>query len=95
MLALGGEIDAVIEIAGDHVGRAADHRLERFRAALEVDDLDVEAGLLELAELVGEDGRQIAEAAAAADGERDLGLRQRQARRQQQGGERNDKTADE
>ena len=89
MLALGGEIDAVVEIAGHHVGAAADHGLERFRAALEVDHLDLDAGLLEFAELLGQHGRQIAQAAAAADGERDLGLREREARRQNKRGERN------
>ncbi len=62
MLALGGEIDAVVEIAGDHIGAAADHGLERLRAALEVDDLDIDAGLLEFAELLGQHGRQIAQA---------------------------------
>ena len=95
MLALGGEIDAVVEIAGHHVGAAADHGLERLRAALEVDHLDIDAGLLELAELLGEHGRQIAQAAGAADGERDLGLREREARRQQQRGERSNEPPDE
>ena len=80
MLALGGEIDAMVEIAGDDVGRAADHRLERFRAALEVDDVDIHAGLFVFAELLGQHGRQIAEAGAAADRERHLRLRQRNAR---------------
>ena len=42
LLALGGEIDAVIEIAGDDVGAAAEHRLQRLRAALEIDQFDSE-----------------------------------------------------
>src|ERR1700690_1819894 len=88
MLALGGEIDAVVEIAGHHVGAAAYHSLERLRAALEVDDLDIDAGFLELTELLGQDSRQIAQAATAADGDRDLGLRERETRRQQKRGER-------
>ena len=51
-LVLGGQIDAMIEIAGHHVGAAADHGGERLRAALEIDDLDVEAGLFVFAELL-------------------------------------------
>ena len=30
MLALGGEIDAMVEISGDDVGASADHSLERL-----------------------------------------------------------------
>ena len=52
MLVLGGEIDAMIEIAGYDVGAAADHGVERLRAALEVDHLDIDAGLLVFAELL-------------------------------------------
>jgi len=53
MLALGGEIDAMIEITGDDIGAAANNCLERFGTALEVDDLYIDAGLLVLAERLG------------------------------------------
>ncbi len=90
MLALRGEVDAVIVIARDHVGRAADHRLERLRATLEVDQFDIDAGLLVLAELLGQHGRQVAQAARTADRDRDLGLglRNRDAGQQRQRAER-------
>ena len=91
VLALGGEIDAVVEIARHHVGAAANDGLERFRAALEVDDVDVDARLFEFAELLGEHRRQIAQAAAATDRERDLRLREREAARQHKRGEHRDK----
>ena len=65
----------MVEIAGHHVGAAAEHRLQRVRAALEVDQFDVEAGLVVFAELLGQHGRQIAQAGAAADRDRDLALR--------------------
>src|SRR4029078_5500612 len=82
MLTLGGKIDAVIEIAGHHVGAAADYGLERFRATLEVDDLDIDAGLFVFAERMGEHRRQITEAEAAADRKRHLRLCKRKATRQ-------------
>ena len=79
----------MIEIARHDIGAAADHGGERLRAALEVDHLDLDAGLLEFAELLGQHGRQIAQAGRAADGERDLGLRQSaSARHQDQSRER-------
>jgi hypothetical protein len=75
LLLLRCEIDAMVEIAGNDVGAAAEHGLERVRAALEVDQLDIEAGLLVLAELLGEHRRQVAQAGAAAHCDRDLALR--------------------
>ena len=89
MLALGGEIDAMVEITGDDIGAAADHSLERLRAALEIDDLDIDAGLLIFAERLRQHGGQVAQARPAADGERDLRLRERKAARQDERGERN------
>ena len=90
LLLLGGKIDAVVEIAGNHVGAAAEHGLERVRAALQVDQFDGKAGLVEFAELLGQHRRQIAQAGAAPDRDRDLALRcgktGRQHQRQQRPG---------
>ena len=83
-LVLGGEIDAMVEIAGHHVGAAADHRGERLRAALEIDQFDLDAGLFVFAELLGQHGRQIAQAARPADRDGDLRLRGGCARHQRQ-----------
>ena len=47
----------MIVIARHHIGRAADHGLQRLRAALEVDQLDLEPGLIEFAELLCDVGR--------------------------------------
>ena len=74
-LLLGGEIDAVVEIAGHHVGAAAEYGLERVRAALEIDQFDGKAGLFVFTELFCQHGRQVAQAGAAADGDGDLALR--------------------
>ena len=85
VLVLGGEIDAMVEIAGHHVGAAADHRGERLRAALEIDHLDIDAGLFVFAELLGQHGRQVAQAARAADRDGDLrSARAASARHQRQ-----------
>ena len=98
MLALGGEIDAMVEIARDYVGRAAHHRLERHRAALELDYVDIDTGLFEFAELVRQHGRQVAQAARATDGERDFRLRRcrtgHQAGRQNEHGQRRCETTE-
>ncbi len=75
LLLLGGEIDAVVEIAGNHVGAAAEHGLERVRAALQIDQFDGKAGLVEFAKLLCQHGRQIAQAGAAPHRDRDLALR--------------------
>src|SRR4029077_3799927 len=85
MLALGREIDAVVEITRYDVGAAADHSFEGFRTALEVDDLDIEAGLFVLAERLCQHGGQIAQARPATDRKGDLGLRKRDAARQHNG----------
>jgi hypothetical protein len=74
----------MIEIAGDHVGASTHHGLERIGPALELDHLDIDAGLVEFAELLGQHRGQIAQARRAAYGERDLRLRESEARRQQQ-----------
>ena len=50
----------MVEIAGHHIGAAAEHGLECVRTALQVDQFDGKAGLVELAELLGEHRRQIA-----------------------------------
>ena len=72
VLALGLHADGVLVGAGDHVDRAADQRLQRLRAAGEIVDRDVEALLLEVAELLGERQRQVVEQALAADAERQV-----------------------
>ena len=81
----------MVEIAGHHVGAAAEHGLERIRTALEVDQFDGKAGLVVFAELLGQHGRQIAQAGAAADRDGDLALRcgktGRQRQRQQRPGQ--------
>ena len=74
LLLLGGKIDAMVEIAGHHVGTAAEHGFERIRAALEVDQFDRDARLLVFAKLFRQYGRQVAQAAAATDGDGDLAL---------------------
>src|SRR4029079_9475098 len=85
MLALGRKIDAVVEIARYDVGAAADDSFEGFRAALEIDDLDIDAGLFVFAERLCQHGGQIAQARSAADCKSDLGLRKRKAARQHNG----------
>jgi hypothetical protein len=75
LLLLGGQIDAMVEIAGHHVGAAAEHGFQRVRAALEVDQLDGKPRLFVFAELLGQHGGQIAQAGAAADRDRNLALR--------------------
>ena len=78
----------MVEVARDDVGAAAQHRGQRLRAALEADEFDVEAGLVVFAELLGQHGGQVAEAAGAADRDAHLhlALRQRQAGQQRQDG---------
>ena len=93
LLLLGGEIDAVVEIAGDHVGAAAEHGLERVRAALQIDQFDRKPRLVEFAKLLGQHGRQIAQAGAAADGDGDLALRRREIGHQEQRQQRRGKPA--
>src|SRR5205085_10091054 len=63
--------------ARDEVGAPADQRLQRFRAAREVDDLDVQAFCLEVAEAVGQRKRQIVEERLPAHGDLDALLLQR------------------
>jgi hypothetical protein len=84
----------VIEISRHHVGAAAEHRSQRLRAALEVDQFDIEPGLLVFAELLCQHRRQVAEAASAADRDGDLGLRRRRTRGQHQRAERDRKLAE-
>ena len=83
----------MVEIAGDHVGAAAEHGPERIGAALQIDQFDGKAGVLEFAKLLGQHGRQIAQAAAAPDRDRDLALRCRQTGRQHQRQQRRGKPA--
>jgi hypothetical protein len=63
--------------AGDHVGAAADHRLQRFRAAGEIRDLDLEPLVLEVALALRDRERQVVEQALAAHRDRDLLLLRR------------------
>jgi len=70
------------------------HGLERFRTALELDDVNLDTGLFEFAQRFGEHGRQIAQARGAADSDGHFRLRQRQARRQNECGKRGDKVPD-
>jgi hypothetical protein len=57
--------------AADHVGAAADQRFERLRAALEVEDLDLQAFPGEEAAALGDGQRQISDERFAADGKLD------------------------
>ena len=68
-LALGLHLNGVIEAAGDDVGAAAHERLQGARAALEIGDLDLEAGVAEIAEALGHGEREIEQRGAAADRE--------------------------
>ena len=94
MLALGGEIDTVVEITRYDVSAAADHGLEQLRAALEVDDFDIDAGLLIFAQRLRKHGGQVAQARPATDGERHFRLCERKARRKDERGERNTEPPD-
>ncbi len=73
-LALHLHADGVLIGAGDDVGRAADQRLQRLRAAAEIGDGDVEALLLEVAEPLGQRQLQVIEQPLAADAERQVFL---------------------
>ena len=53
--------------AGHHVGAAADHRLQRARAAREVADAHVQALVLEVAQALGDGERQVVQRGLAAD----------------------------
>ena len=65
----------MVEIAGHHIRAAAEHRLQRIRTALEIDQLDADAGFVEFAELARQHRRQVAQAGAAADRDGHLALR--------------------
>ena len=69
--------DRVLVRAGDDVDAAADQRLQRARAAREVEDLDVQALGLEVALPLGDGQRQVVEQRLAADADRELGLLRR------------------
>ena len=62
----------MVEIARDHIGAAAEHGFEGIRTALQIDQFDRKAGLVILAELPRQHGRQIAQAGAAPDRDGDL-----------------------
>ena len=79
-LALDLHVDGVLERARDDVGAAADHRLQRARAAGEIGDRDVEAFGLEVAQALGDRQRQVVQQVLAADGDRQLRLLDRLAR---------------
>ena len=57
----------MVEAAGHDVGAAPHHRLQRLGAAREVDDLDVEAFVFEVAEAFSQGERKIEEPGLTAD----------------------------
>jgi DNA-binding NarL/FixJ family response regulator len=73
-LALELHVHGVLEGAAHHVGAAAHHRLQRARAAGEVDDGQVQAFVLEVAQLLGNRQRQVVQQVLAAHGDGDLGF---------------------
>ena len=77
VLALGLHPQRVLVSPGDDVSRPADQRRQRLRAALEVADLDVEALLPKVPELLGQRERQIIESRRPADAELDVLLLRR------------------
>ena len=77
LLALGLHVEGVLEGARDHVGTAADHRVQRLRAAGEVDDGHVQPLGLEVAQRLGDGQRQVVQQVLAAHGDRELGLLER------------------
>jgi hypothetical protein len=83
----------VVEIAGNHVGAAAEHGPERVGAALQIDQFDGKARPVEFAKLLCQHGRQIAQAGAAPDRHRDLALRCRKIRHHNQRQKRRGKSA--
>ena len=66
--------ERVLKSARNHVGGAAHDGLQRFRAALEVDDLHVEAFFLVEALPFGDGGGEIVVEVLPAHGDRDFGL---------------------
>ena len=74
-LVLGLHLDGVVEGADADLGAAADDRLQGAGAARDVGNLDVEAGVLEIAEPLGHRQRQIEHRRLAADREPHLLLR--------------------
>ena len=77
VLALGLHPQRVLVSPGDDVSRPAHQRRQRLRAALEVADLDIEALLLEVPELLRQRQRQIVERRRPADAELDVLLLRR------------------
>ena len=74
-LVLGLHLDGVIEGADADLGAAADDRLQGAAAARDIGNLDVEAGVLEVAEPLGHRQRQIEHRRLAADRDPHLFLR--------------------
>ena len=72
----------MLERARHHIRAAADHCSECFGAAREVDDLDIEPFVLEVAELLGDCQWQVVQQVLAADGNRDLGFFKRLCKRE-------------
>ena len=70
---LGLLVDGVFPRASNDVGTAADHCLQRLRAAVEIADFDFEPLVLEIAQALSDGERQIVELRFAAD--RDAHLR--------------------
>jgi hypothetical protein len=85
----------MVEIAGHHVGAAAEHGFQRVRTAFEVDQFNRQPRLVVFAELFGQHRRQVAQAGAAADRDRDLALRRGKSRGQRQGQQRSGQPAEQ
>ncbi|MDT4869236.1 hypothetical protein FQZ97_1042560 [compost metagenome] len=64
----------MLEGTRNHVGAAADHRLQRLGAASEVDDGHVQALVLEVAQLLRHRQGQVVEEVLAPYGDGELGL---------------------
>jgi hypothetical protein len=71
-LALRLHLDRVVEGSDADLGAAAHERLQGARPALHIGDLDLEAGILEIAEPLGDRKRQIENRRLAADREAQL-----------------------
>ena len=74
LLPLRLHLERVLETARHDVGAAADQGLQRLGTAGEIEDLDLEAFVLEVAQPLGEGERQVVERRLAADGDGEVGF---------------------